>query len=153
MLPARQQETLRRTFARAGADEGTLWRLDEGRTALLPVWNSGPAAALIVGKHRQPLASGLISLVCITEQPLCENAVHRHAGQDPTLDRSLGKLTCAMIAVPLHCDGVIQGVISCVKLRPADSPGPDPPGFDAADLRLVAEAAERIGRSLELPSP
>lgn len=133
-------------LAEVGADEGTVWQLDEAGETLIPVWNSGPRAAEFVGKHRQPLSAGLISLVCVTGQALCENEVYRHTGQDSTLDRTLGVLTCAMIAVPWLRDGEIRGVVSCVKLK--TSPGaPDPAPFTAGDLARMVEAA----RHLETP--
>ena len=136
-------ELLRQSFAAIGASEGTIWQLDETRAELVPIWNSGPNAKAFVETYRQPLSTGLISLVCVTEQALCENEVYRHAGQDPTLDRQLGVLTCAMIAVPLRLRGETIGVVSCVKLK-ADPEASDPPPFTAADLACVQEAVKNL---------
>jgi hypothetical protein len=145
----RSIEQLDDAFRSAGADEGTLWLLDEPKAFLVPVWNSGPDADKIVGQYRQPLTAGLISLTCISQQALCENGVYRNAKQDPTLDRSLGKRTCSMIAVPFCHQGEIRGVVSCVKLT-ADGPDQaDPPGFTPGDLRIVAEAACRAAEQSE----
>ena len=58
-----------------------------------------------------------MSLICVTEQAICENAVYQNAQQDPTLDRRLGVLTCAMIAVPLRFRDAIHGGVSCVRLK------------------------------------
>jgi len=148
---ATEEATLAGAFASAGADEGTLWLLDEAQTALIPVWNSGPRAEQFVGRHRQPLDAGLISLVCVTGQALCENAVYQNAAQDPTLDRSLGLLTCAMIAVPLHFRAAMRGVVSCVKLKPARDAGPDPAPFSGADLAAITAAVEALGQTLDAP--
>ena len=93
---------LTKAFSAVGADEGTIWLLDEKEEALVPVWSSGPYGERFIGAHRQPLTAGLMSLICVTEQGICENAVYQNAQQDPTLDRRLGVLTCAMIAVPLR---------------------------------------------------
>ncbi len=146
---AGQERRLQEVFAGVSASEGTIWLLDEARQALVPVWNSGPHAADFVGKHRQPVESGLIGLVCATEQAICENAVYRHAGQDPTLDRTLGLLTCAMIAVPFRIQGELRGVVSCVKLKKADSTEPDPPPFTPADLAAVTSAVRRMEGGLD----
>lgn len=143
-----QQEALRDIFECLTADEGTLWVLDEEGEALVPVWNSGPNAVNIVRKHRQRLSSGLISLVCATEQPLCENAVYRNTQQDPTLDRALGLLTCAMIAVPLRLYGETVGVFSCVKLK-NHREAPDPAPFSAADLAWATGVVEELQMELE----
>ncbi len=141
-----QSASLAAAFSRCSADEGTLWLLDEEGSALVPVWNSGPHADRFVGRHRQPLRFGLISLVCVSGQALCENDVYRNAGQDPALDQTLGVLTCAMIAVPLLLRGEPCGVISCVKLKPAGNAGPDPAPFQAEDLAVIAGAAEDFAR-------
>jgi hypothetical protein len=136
-------------FAAAGADEGTIWLIDEARRALTPVWNSGPHAEAFVGRHSQPLSVGLVSLVFMTGQALCENRVYWHAGQDPTLDHSLGLLTCSMIVVPLCIRGEACGVVSCVKLKRADSEEPDPPPFTAADLARITGAVQRLGCEMD----
>ncbi|HEY5814031.1 MAG TPA: hypothetical protein VIT23_15425, partial [Terrimicrobiaceae bacterium] len=93
---------LKGAFEAVRADEGTIWLLDEKEEALVPVWSSGPYGERFIGIHRQPLTAGLMSLICVTEQAICENSVYQNAQQDPTLDRRLGVLTCAMIAVPLR---------------------------------------------------
>lgn len=147
------ERELRPAFAAVAADEGTLWLLDEAGEALVPVWNSGPNATAIVGEanFRQPLTSGLISLVCVTEQALCENTVHRHAGQDPSLDRRLGLITCAMLAAPLRVQNEIHGVVSCVKLKENPSE-PDPAPFSLAHLAELSRAAERVAANCGGPS-
>lgn len=130
---------LENCFAAIGADEGTLWLLNHPNQALVPVWNSGPNAAEFVGHHAQPLDMGLVSVVFVTEQCLCENEVYKNADQDPTLDRKLRVLTCSMIAVPFRHRGATRGVISCVRLKPSNSPEPSPPPFSAADLIQVTK--------------
>lgn len=140
---------LRARFRRISADEGTIWLLDEARQALVPVWNSGPDADAFVGKHLQPLSVGLVSLVFVTGQALCENQVYWHAGQDPTLDHSLGVLTCSMIVVPLRVGGETRGVVSCVKLKRSDANEPDPPPFTAEDLAAMGEAVLALGAGWE----
>ena len=140
---------LRNAFAAVGADEGTIWLLDEKQEALVPVWSSGPYGEHFVGIHRQPLTAGIMSLICVTEQALCENAVYQNAQQDPTLDRRLGVLTCAMIAVPLRFGDAIHGGVSCVRLKPADASAPEPPPFSAMDLAAVTDAVREVERLVQ----
>ena len=140
---------LKRAFDAVGADEGTIWLLDENEEALVPVWSSGPYGERFVGIHRQPLTAGLMSLICVTEQAICENSVYQNAQQDPTLDRRLGVLTCAMIAVPLRFRDAIHGGISCVRLKPATASAPEPPPFSTADLALVTDAVREVERLIE----
>jgi len=140
---------LRNAFAAVHADEGTIWLLDEKQEALVPVWSSGPYGERFVGIHRQPLTVGLMSLICVTEQAICENAVYQNSQQDPTLDRRLGVLTCAMIAVPLRFRDAIHGGVSCVRLKPAAAAVPDPPPFSTADLALVTDAVREAERLIE----
>jgi hypothetical protein len=137
-------------FAEIKADEGTLWLLNPSSQSLEPVWNSGPYASRFVGQHSQPLDVGLVSIVFVTEQCLCENEVYRNADQDPTLDRKLSLLTCSMIAVPFRFRGATRGVVSCVRLKAADSPEPDPAPFSASDLIRVTKVTGDLSASLEL---
>lgn len=130
-----------------GAHEGTVWLLDESRTVLVPRFNNGPNAATFVGSYRQPLRSGMISMVVSTEQPICENEVYQNQQQDKALDLMLGLLTCAMLATPLYFGGELRGVISAVQLKPAHNHATEPPGFSAEHLealQLVAAVLSRL---------
>ncbi len=140
---------LRKAFVAVHADEGTIWLLDEKQEALVPVWSSGPYGERFVGIHRQPLTAGLMSLICVTEQAICENSVYQNAQQDPTLDRRLGVLTCAMIAVPLRFRDAIHGGVSCVRLKKANASAPEPSPFSTADLALVTDAVREVERLIE----
>jgi hypothetical protein len=142
-------EILRKAFQAVHADEGTIWLLDEKQEALVPVWSSGPYGKQFVGIHHQSLTAGLMSLICVTEQAICENSVYQNAQQDPTLDRRLGVLTCAMIAVPLRFRDAIHGGVSCVRLKPATTAAPDPPPFSTADLALITDAVWEVERLIE----
>jgi hypothetical protein len=116
-------------FSRAGADEGTVWLLDESREALVPRFNNGPHADKFVNQFRQTLRSGMISMVVAMEQPICENDVHKNAQHSPELDKKLSLQTCAMLAVPFLFAGELRGVVSCVQLRRQDAVESDPPGL------------------------
>ncbi len=146
--PSEHSLVLQSLFMRIGAHEGTVWLLDDASENLIPEWNSGPSANHFVGKFQQPLTSGLISLVCITGQAICENEVYQHAGQDPRLDQQLGVKTCSMIAVPVRVGGEVLGIVSCVRLKAAGDNIPDPPPFTTDDLRTVIETVESLGSHL-----
>lgn len=136
-------------FSRIGADEGTLWLLDESSEFLIPRYNSGPNAARFVGQHRQSLRTGMISMVVATEQPICENKVHENSLQDPGLDQKLGLQTCAMIAVPLVFVGEIRGVISCVQLIEPGGDAAARPGFRPRHLAALQSTAGIVSRLVE----
>lgn len=132
-----------------GAHEGTVWLLDHSRTHLVPRFNTGPHAAAFVGSFRQSLRAGMISMVVATEQPICENEVHKNQRQDRTLDQKLGLVTCSMLAVPLYFASEVRGVISAVRLKRADSTDADPPGFSPEDLRGLQLTASVLSRLIE----
>ena len=148
MEPASFTKSLGILIEDISAHEGTLWLLDDEAQNLVPSWNSGSSANNFVGKFQQPLVGGLISLVCITGQAICENEVYQHVGQDPRLDQQLGVKTCSMIAVPIRVGGEIRGVVSCVRLKATGDNIPDPPPFSTQDLRAVIEAVESMGSRL-----
>ena len=133
----------------ATAHEGTVWLLDSAERALVPRFNNGPNAENFVGVFRQSLTAGMISMVVATEQPICENEVHKHGRYDRTLDRKLGLLTCSMLAVPLYFAGQLRGVISAVRLKCSDDGAVDPPGFSPADLRALQLTADVLERLIE----
>ena len=136
-------------FERAGADEGTVWLLDDARAALIPRFNSGPHAERFVGTFRQSVRSGMIGMVAATEQAICENEVCNNTQQDRALDEQLKLKTWSMIAVPFYYFGELRGVISCVQLQPADSVEPDPPGFSAEHMHGLQLTAGVLSRLIE----
>jgi GAF domain len=146
-------ETMRRllceAFKNAGAHEGTVWVIDDGCTELIPRFNSGPNAARFIASFRQPLNVGMISTVAVTEQPLCENAVHEDSRQDKRIDLELGVRTWAMLAVPFRFAGELRGVVSCVQLRDGEDTGPPPPGFTLEHLHKLQAAVAVLSRLID----
>jgi hypothetical protein len=142
------RETIAAAFRSAGGDEGTVWLLDEGREHLVAAFNSGPNADAFVGKFRQSLQAGMISLVCASEQPLCENEVFNSSRQDKTLDHRLGLRTCSMVAVPLYFARELRGVISCVQLRRVDELE-STPGFTMASVAALQLSAGVLSRLID----
>lgn len=139
---------LEHAFRLVGADEGTLWISDQEETHLVPVYNNGPNQAAFVGIYRQPLTSGIISMVYGNEQGFCENEVYQNADQDKTLDQKLNVLTCGMIAVPFYFARGRRGVLSCVKLKP-DATSADPVPFLPNDLTVFQTAAAILSRQVD----
>ena len=137
------------SFQFIGADEGTVWLLDEGRNYLIPRFNTGPNAASFVGRFRQSVRAGMISMIVSTELPLCENEVSKNRQQDKSLDQKLGLQTCAMLATPLYFAGELRGVISAVQLRAPASQDPEPPGFSPQHLETLQLTANVLGRLIE----
>jgi len=142
--------TTQDAFDAVQAHEGTIWLLDAPEEYLVPAYNTGPNADQLVNRFRQPLTSGLISLVFRNGQSFCENEVYRNAQQDTTLDSKLKVLTCAMIAVPLYFAQNVRGVISCVQLKGADTAVPDPPGFPPSAIHRIETLSALLGRLLDL---
>jgi DNA-directed RNA polymerase specialized sigma24 family protein len=95
------------------ADGGTLWLLCPGSAALEAVCN--PLEPEIAGK-RQPLASGIVSLVLATGESACVSGVSAHQRHSPVIDIALGKTTRHMIAVPFVLAGPVRGVLTAVRL-------------------------------------
>lgn len=127
------------------ADEGTVWVVDKQSTGLVPVWNNGPTAEKLLSSHRQPLGSGLISMVFATETTICESDVHHHKLHDSTVDRLTGSKTTSMVAVPWHCAGAVLGVLSAVKLVRDDDSPPVEENFRPEAVRQLSLAAAALG--------
>ena len=136
-------------FHQIGAHEGTVWLLDEARSYLIPRFNTGPNAASFVGRFRQSVRAGMISMIVSTELPLCENEVSKNKQQDKSLDQKLGLQTCAMLATPLYFAGELRGVISAVQLRAPIAGGAEPPGFSPQHLETLQLTASLLGRLIE----
>jgi len=161
-LPARLTNLF---LTHVGADEGSIWLAVDDAQALLPVWNNGPDSARFVGSFRLPVTQGITGFVFTSGLPACEAEVCFHQKQHRELDRNLGVLTWAMLAVPLVFGGAARGVITAVRLiRLKDFPGLDrlpesaaelpadlklPAAFGLADLATMETTAAAVGRLVE----
>lgn len=143
------EQTLREGFARAGADEGTVWLLDAGGENLVPAFNTGPKAAEFVGKFKQPLNQGLISMVVASEQSFLENEVWKNAKHSKALDGLLGVQTNAMIAVPFHFLQACRGVLSCVRLQQPQSIGKSAAAFSPEQMTQIEGISALLSRLVE----
>jgi len=148
LLDPLMRQTIERGFAEAGADEGTVWLLDQAGEFLVPAWNSGPHADKVVGKFKQPLKAGLICMVFSSEQPFLENEVWKNTRQSKLLDSMLEVQTSAMIAVPFYFLRACRGVVSCVQLnKPGASAGS---GFRPDHLAHVQRSTAILSQLIEL---
>lgn len=140
------QELLRRSTEAAGSANSALWLVADN--SLAAVLGIGPHAKHFVDSYEQPLERGIISLVYVSGQAVCENAISSNPDHSPILDNKLGITSDAMIAVPVIALGELVGVITCVHTRPADSTA-EPSTFGAKDLREMEFAAACTGRILD----
>ena len=138
---------LKESFERIEADEGSIWLLDQEKQHLIATYNSGSRSKDIVG-FKLPVTRGIISMVVASEHPFVENNVYKNDKQDKALDKKLGKVTYAMVAVPLYFLNEVRGVISCVQLQDFTMKDdkviptpPTPPGFGPAELDTVQTIA------------
>lgn len=161
-LPAR---LLQLTLSGIQADEGSVWLAMEQSQVLVPVWNNGPDAGRFVGSFRLPATQGITGMVFTSGLAASESEVCFHQQQNRELDRSLGVLTWAMLAVPLKFAGELRGVITAVRLiRLKDLPDlaqvPEsqadfppgyfpPPTFAIADLQAIETVAAAVGKLIE----
>ena len=132
-----------------GATEGSVWLLDQATESLTLAYNTGPNSQTLVGKFKQPLSAGLISMVFSTEQSFVENEVFKNSLQDKTLDSTLKVRTKAMIAVPFYFLGACRGVASCVELASPTREGLDTKGFDENDEAVFRNVSVILGRLIE----
>lgn len=128
-------------FAKAEADEGTLWVADMSTQELIPVFNSGPHADEFVAKFRQPLDRGVVSMVFHHGLAFCENEVYKNASHDETIDQALAQVTAAMIALPLYFANETRGVVSCVRLGRGE--------FDAEALEVMQHTVAVLERLID----
>jgi hypothetical protein len=147
------------------ADEGTVWLAGRDGQSLVPVWNNGPDAERFVGRFQLPSAEGITGWVFTGGMAACESEVCFNQKQHRELDRQLGVLTWAMLAVPLRVAGATRGVITAVRLirlagmppmtvpprTSADFPiGFSPPAsFSVDDLATMESTAQVLGRLLD----
>ncbi len=96
-----------------GADGGTLWWPRSEQRVLEAVFN--PLEPEMAGR-RQPLVSGVVSLVLATSESICMHHVNSDPRHSPAIDALLGKTTSVMIAVPFKMLGSTHGVLTAVRL-------------------------------------
>lgn len=131
---------LRDAVRLAGADEGALWLVDDIKRELRPCFSVGDHVGIFLREIRQPLSSGLISMVFFTENSICEADVGGRSEYSPHVDLRLGAKTKAMVAVPVffaqRCRGVFSAVLfeEGIKVKNKDV-------FQASEFETLSRAA------------
>lgn len=135
-------------FDNSHADEGVVWLVDADHKNLVPVFGTGPLAKHFVGKFKQPLSSGLLSMVFATERPFIENHLDEDVSQNKKLDSLLKVKTHAMVAAPLYFLHGCRGIVSCVQwIQPRSKQAP--PGFHPHDMERIQNISTILGRLIE----
>jgi len=138
--PAESFELLRDAVKTVGAEDGALWLVDDVARELRPCFSIGEHSGFFLKEIRQPLRSGLISMVFFTENSICEADVASRDEYCPDVDLRLGKKTKAMIAVPVFFAQRCRGVFSAVLFHKA-SGSAQRGAFLAADFETLVQAA------------
>jgi hypothetical protein len=149
VLDETMKHVLQEAIEGVGATEGSVWLINEASDSLTIAYNTGPNSSKLVGQFKQPLTSGLISMVFSMEQPFVENEVYKNSGQNKTLDSKLGVRTFAMIAVPFYFLDACRGVLSCVQLTQPEGEDNELPGFDDDHGHLFKHATHILGRLID----
>jgi len=106
---------LRDAVVASGADQGALWLVDDWKHELRPCFSSARDSDRFLQEIRQPLSSGLISMVFFTEHAICEAHVGSRSEYCSDIDSRLGARTQAMVAIPIffaqRCRGIFSAVI------------------------------------------
>ncbi|MEM7699183.1 MAG: GAF domain-containing protein [Verrucomicrobiota bacterium] len=138
-------QLLNEAFRAVCSNEGMVWLADCDEHHLVASYNTGLRADELVG-FRQPIGSGIISMVYAQQQPYCENEIGSNAGHDNTLDQKVSKHTKAMIAVPLYFAFRLRGIISCVQFEEG---GCGDSGFNSSHVQTLVKVSNTIERLVD----
>lgn len=149
ILDETMKYVLHGTIERIGGTEGSVWLFDQASECLTIAYNTGPNSMKLMGQFKQPLSSGLVSMVFSSEQPFVKNEVFKNSNQDKTLDLMLKVRTYAMIAVPFYFLDACRGVVSCVQLAGSNVESTNLQGFDENHDRVFRHAGSILGRLID----
>jgi hypothetical protein len=149
VLDGTMKQVIHGVMDAVGANEGSIWLVDDRGEHLVIAYNTGPNADRLVAQFKQPLTAGLVSMVFSSEQSFIENEVYKNALQDKTLDSKLKVRTHAMIAVPFYFLNACRGVASCVQLSSPDSQAETDKGFYDNHELVFRNAIVTLGRLVE----
>jgi hypothetical protein len=130
------------------ADQGALWLVDDLKRELRPCFSIGGHSEFFLREIRQPLSSGLISMVFFTEDSICEAEVGRRSEYCSDVDSRLGAKTKAMIAIPVffaqRCRGVFSAVLFEVSPQVTHKEA-----FLHSDFETLSQAATLWGELMD----
>jgi len=138
--PAGSFDLLRDAVKSVDAADGALWLVDDVARELRPRFSIGEHSDILLNEIRQPLSSGLISMVFFTENSICEAEVGRRSEYCSDVDSRLGSKTKAMIAIPVFFAQRCRGVFSAVLFeQPGETTRKN--AFLPADFETLSQAA------------
>lgn len=126
-------------FEQIGACEGSLWWKYPDADHLEIIYNSGPVSEKLVGKVKQPLSEGIVSLVYHSGEPLYTNQICDEPNHSKYIDTELGQETHRLLACPLLVGGRIVGAITAVVLDKNSTKH-----FGFSDLESVQNLSEML---------
>ena len=132
-------DLLRDAVTATDADDGALWLVDDLKRELRPCFSIGQHCEIFLNEIRQPLTSGLISMVFFTEDSICEAEVGSRSEYCPDVDSRLGAKTKAMIAIPVFFAQRCRGVFSAVLFE-ASSKTKHKEAFLHSDFEKLSQA-------------
>jgi len=124
--------------AACGGDEASLWVINESRSCLRLLFNSGEEADELELETAQPLNEGTVSEVFRTQKAHCHDGPFPHSSQSRLVDQSEEQFTHYQAAAPFQIDGKPRGVISVVQIVRRGEPVPD------REWGLHEEALEKV---------
>jgi len=131
---------LRDSVVASGADQGALWLVDDWKHELRPCFSSAADSEMFVQEMRQPLSSGLISMVFFTEDAICEAHVGSRREYCSDIDSRLGVMTQAMVAIPIFFAQRCRGIFSVVLFSSGASLNRKE-AFLPADFDILSQAS------------
>jgi len=141
-------DLLRDAVTETDADDGALWLVDDVKRELRPCFSIGQYCEIFLNEIRQPLTSGLISMVFFTEDSICEAEVGSRSEYCPDVDSRLGAKTKAMIAIPVffaqRCRGVFSAVLFEVSPQVTHKEA-----FLHSDFETLSQAATLWGELMD----
>jgi hypothetical protein len=141
-------DLLRDALTATDADDGALWLVDDVKRELRPCFSIGQYSKILLNEIRQPLTSGLISMVFFTEDSICEAQVGSRSEHSPDVDSRLGAKTKAMVAIPVFFAQRCRGVFSAVLFE-VSSKVPHKEAFLHSDFETLAQAATLWGELMD----
>lgn len=122
------------------ADDASVFLLNSTEEHLEVVINRQLDRQEFVG-FKQPLNSGIVSMVVWNEHGISLSDVSEHEMFDDTADKTYAYKTESMMAVPLLLRGRVFGVLSAVNKRGASA-------FTDDDMNRMATVAAAMGHTL-----
>ena len=141
-------DLLRDALTATDADDGALWLVDDVKRELRPCFGIGQYSKILLNEIRQPLTSGLISMVFFTEDSICEAQVGSRSEYGTDVDSRLGAKTKAMVAIPVFFAQRCRGVFFAVLFE-VSSKVPHKEAFLHSDFETLAQAATLWGELMD----